>query len=166
MCLIMPADAELDFADQVGRFFSHQYAMPPMAGRIVGWLLICEPPYQTVASLAESLRASRTAIGGAIPVLEGLGMVKRSRVAGERADRISLDPAMGAQESASEYVALAALAREGLEVLRDAPAARRARLLELAAFADFLVERAPMMAAEWRERRDALRASGELPDPS
>ena len=39
------------------------------------------------------------------------------------------------------------LAREGLEVLRDAPAERRAVLLEMAAFADFLVEQMPKHAS-------------------
>ena len=43
---------------------------------------------------------------------------------------------------------------------------RRAVLLEWAAFADFLVERMPVLEQEWRARRDALRASGELPDDS
>ena len=59
-----------------------------------------------------------------------------------------------------------ALAREGLEVLGDAPPARRARLMESVAFYEFLLERMPAVAAEWRARRDALRASGDLPDPT
>jgi hypothetical protein len=69
-------------------------------------------------------------------------------------------------ESPEEYGGMMALAREGLEVLRDAPAARRGRLLETVAFYEFLLERMPVLAAEWRDRRDALRASGELPDPT
>jgi hypothetical protein len=36
--------------------------------------------------------------------------------------------------------------------------------LEWVAFADFLVERLPLLAQEWKERREALRAAGELPD--
>jgi hypothetical protein len=51
-------------------------------------------------------------------------------------------------------------------VLHDAPPARWARLLEAAAFYEFLLERMPALADEWRARRDALRASGELPDPT
>ena len=58
------------------------------------------------------------------------------------------------------------LARDGLDVLRDAPPARRARLLGAVAFYEFLIERMPAVAAEWRARRDALTASGELPDPT
>ena len=46
----------------------------------------------------------------------------------------------------------------------DAPPERRAVLLEVAAFADFLVERLPVLEQEWNERRQALREAGRLPD--
>ena len=48
-------------------------------------------------------------------------------------------------------------------MLSDAPPQRRADLLELAAFADFLVEGTQTLRQEWEARRDALRASGKLP---
>jgi hypothetical protein len=66
----------------------------------------------------------------------------------------------------AEYREQGELAREGLEVLADAPPERRAVLLELAAFADFLVERLPVLEEEWNTRREALRTAGELPDDS
>ena len=34
----------------------------------------------------------------------------------------------------------------------------------MAAFADFLVERLPLLEQEWRAHREALRDAGELPD--
>jgi DNA-binding MarR family transcriptional regulator len=164
----MTLDAELGFADQVGRHYARQYGMPPMVGRVIGWLMICDPPAQTVAQLAEALHASRSAIGTALTTLESMAFVQRSRAAGERVDRISMNPAYGEQalESPAEYGAQAALLAHGLEVLAGAPEARRARLLEMKALTDWLLERTPQLAAEWRERRDALRASGQLPDPS
>jgi len=58
---------------------------------------------------------------------------------------------------------LGALAREGLEVLKDAPPERRALLEEMVAFSDFLVDRIGAMQHEWEAHRDALRASGDLP---
>jgi DNA-binding MarR family transcriptional regulator len=162
----MPTDAELAFADKVGRFFARQYGLPPVTGRVSGWLLICDPPDQTAAEIAEALQTSRSAVGSAIAALENQGQILRTRAAGERADRVSFHPeaAVRALEAPGEYAAMLALLRHGLEVLRDAPTARRARLLEAAAFYEFLIERMPDLAAEWRTRRDALYASGELPD--
>ena len=151
-----------------------------MFGRVFAWLLICDPPEQTAAEIADALQTSRSAVGSAIVSLEnqGLpdliefaaelenqGLVQRTRAAGERADRVSFHPeaAVRGLESSEEYGAMMALAREGLEVLGGASPARRARLLETVAFYEFLLERMPALAAEWRDRRDALRASGELP---
>ena len=162
----MATDAELTFTDKLGRFFARQYGLPPVFGRVFAWLLICDPQEQTAAEIAKALQASRSAVGSAIVALENQGLVQRTRAAGERADRVSFHPeaAVRGLESLEEYGAMMALAREGLEVLRDAPAARRARLLEAVAFYEFLLERMPALAAEWRARRDALHASGELPD--
>jgi len=66
----------------------------------------------------------------------------------------------------SQYKAIANLAREGLRLLADTPPARRAILLEYAAFADFLAARLPVLEQEWLAQREALRAAGELPDES
>ena len=161
----MATEPELEFADQVGRFFARQYGMPPATGRVAGWLLICDPPAQTAGEIAEALQMSRSAVGAAVTTLEPQGMLRRTRTAGERADRILIHPAFGEQslESAGEYEALAVLARRGLEVLADAPLERRARLIGMVALAEFLVERMPRLAAEWREHVEALRAKGELP---
>jgi DNA-binding MarR family transcriptional regulator len=164
----MPSDAERAFADQVGRFFARQYGLPPVTGRVAGWLLICDPPAQTAAEIAEALQTSRSAVGSAIGSLEHQGQILRTRAAGERADRVSFHPDADVRslEAPDEYRAMLAIVRAGLDVLADAPPARRARLLGAAAFYEFLLERMPALAAEWRARRDALRTSGELPDPT
>jgi hypothetical protein len=56
------------------------------------------------------------------------------------------------------------LVREGLEVVRDAPAERRALLLEMSEFTDFVIEQVNRMKQEWSERRAALVAAGKLPE--
>src|SRR5579863_6754438 len=161
----MPTDAEVTFADHMGRFYARRYSFPPMVGRLLGYLAVCDPPEQSIAELAESLLASRSAIAGAVKVLEATHAVRRTRVAGERMDRVRIDlsspQSMGMD--VSEYEELAELAREGLDVLRDASAERRAVLLEMSAFAEFLLEQMPRMQREWQTRRETLVASGALP---
>jgi hypothetical protein len=160
----MVPEAELAFVEQLGRYFARQYSAPPMTGRVAGWLMICNPPFQTAAEIAAALGASRSAIGTAVAMLESWKLVRLSRGPGERADRIGMRAEYWEQSmDAPEYVELASLARAGLEAMGDAPPTRRARLAELAAFADFLADRMPALAAEWRERREALRTAGELP---
>jgi hypothetical protein len=160
----MPTDAELTFADHAGRFYARRYGFPPMVGRLLGYLTICDPSNPTIAELADALLASRSAIAGAVQNLETLRLLQRSRTAGERMDRVQLDlnspNATGLDPS--EYVEVGELAREGLAVLAGASAERRAVLSEMAAFADFLVEQIPLLGQKWEERRADLVAAGEL----
>ncbi len=162
----MPTEAEVTFADHSGRFYARRYAFPPMVGRLLGYLAVCDPPEQTIAGLAEALLASRSAIAGAVKALETIRVIRRSRVAGERMDRVCIDlsspQSMGMD--VTEYEELSELAREGLEVLGDAPMERRAVLLEMSAVADFLVEQMPIMQREWEARRTALVEAGDLPE--
>ena len=53
-----------------------------MVGRVLGYLLVCEPRDQSIAELSEALLASRSAITGALDVLERLHAIRRSRAAG------------------------------------------------------------------------------------
>jgi DNA-binding MarR family transcriptional regulator len=156
---------EQAYVDRVGRHFAKQYGVPPATGRVVGWLLICEPPQQTAAEISEALSMSRSAVGGAVTMLETWGAVVKRRLPGERADRIVISDGIGAGglDRIDEYETLRDFAREGLELLEGASQQRRARLLEMVAFSEFLIERLPQLGEEWRARRQRMQAAGELP---
>jgi hypothetical protein len=151
----MATEAELVFADRAGRYYVRQYNIPPVAGRVVGYLAVCDPPQQTIADLAETLLASRSAITGAVKLLEDYHAVQRERAAGDRVDKVSLAPA------ALEPRGFDPRAYKELAVLRDAPADRRAVLEEVAALGDFLAEKMPAVFEEWRAQRETLRSSRE-----
>jgi DNA-binding MarR family transcriptional regulator len=162
----MPTDAEITFADHMGRFYARRFAFPPMVGRLIGYLAVCDPPEQSIGELAEALLASRSAITNACKSLETMRLIRRTRVAGERMDRVRLDlaspQAMGLDTT--EYEEMRELVREGLDVIRDAPTERRALLLEWSAFTDFLIEEVNRMQQAWLQRRAALVAAGTLPE--
>lgn len=168
MLVAVPTDAEITFADHMGRFYARRYGFPPMVGRLLGYLAVCDPPEQSIGELADALLASRSAIAGAVKVLEATHAIRRSRAAGERMDRvrIDLDSPQALGMDISEYEELRELAQEGLQVVRDAPIERQAVLLGMSAFAEFLVERMPVLAQEWNARREALVAAGRLPGAS
>lgn len=161
----MPTDDEITFADHAGRFYVRRYGMAPVVGRLLGYLGVCDPREQSIAELAEALLASRSAIAGAVNHLENLGLIRRTRAAGERMDRVCVD--MSSPRATgfelSEFEEQRELAQEGLRILAGAPLERRAVLLEWVAFIDFWLEKLPVLEQEWKQRREALRASGELP---
>jgi len=155
----------LVFADRVGRFYARRYGFPPMAGRLLGYLFVCDPAAQTIDDLSDALLASRSSIAGAVKLLETYGIVRRTRAAGDRMDRVSIDP--GSQQPQNFDAAIheeqAALFRDGLALLTDEPPARQAPLAEMAALSEFLARRLPALLDEWRDQREQLRASGVLP---
>ncbi|HEX5493706.1 MAG TPA: MarR family transcriptional regulator [Mycobacteriales bacterium] len=162
----MPTDAEVTFADHAGRLYARRYGMAPMVGRLLGYLMICDPREQSIGELAEALLASRSAITNAVAFLDNLGYIRRSRAAGERMDRVWIDmtSAEAAGFDVTEYQEQGDLAREGLALLVDATPERRALLLWYAAFADFLVARLPELEKDWQAHSKSLSAAGELPD--
>ena len=163
----MPTDAELTFADHMGRFYARRYSFPPMVGRLVGYLAVCDPPEPTIGELAEALLASRSAIAGAVKTLETITYRRSARAspASGWTAFASTSPRSSPWGWTSRSTRrLRELAREGLEVLSDAPPERRAALLEMSAFADFLIEEMPKLKQEWEARRQALVASGDLPE--
>ncbi|MHB1837692.1 MAG: GbsR/MarR family transcriptional regulator [Solirubrobacteraceae bacterium] len=161
-----PSDAELTFADHMGRFYARRYGFPPMVGRLIGYLAVCDPPAQSINELADALLASRSAIAGAVKTVEAMRVVRRTRVAGERMDRVQVDltgPNATGMDT-TEYEELRELAQEGLEVLKGESMERRSVMLEMAAFSEFLIEVIPRIREEWEMRRAELVAAGELPE--
>ena len=65
-----------------------------MAGRMWGWLLICDPPEQTAGDIADALQASRGAISGTARILSSAGIIRRSTRRG-RPSRVLLRAAGG-----------------------------------------------------------------------
>ena len=147
----MDRDKVLVFCDHLGRFYAERYGFPPVAGRLIGYLYVCEPAQQSINDIAEALLTSRSAINNAVKMLETQKLIHRSRPAGTRADLISLNP-LGRENlgfDPTEYLQMAILAREGLELLGNASSERRQALEVVISLNDFLAERLPQLYEEW-----------------
>jgi len=151
-----------EFVDAIGDWAARSFGMPRMTGRVLGWLLICDPVEQTAAQLAEVLEASKGSISSATGMLVRLRLVDRLHIRGERADRFRVRP--GAwdeqlrEQGAEEARAVLAL---GLEAIAAEPAARRERLQELDAFYAWWQSRMPSLWEEWQQYKRA--AAGGAP---
>lgn len=147
----MERDKILIMADHTGRFYAERYGFSPVAGRLIGYLYVCQPAEQSINDIAKTLLTSRSAINGAVNTLEIQKLVRRSRPAGTRADLISLSPLsrenMGFDPT--EYRQMAELAREGLELLGDDMSERRQSLEAAVSLNEFMVKRLPLLYEEW-----------------
>lgn len=149
----MNRDNILIFADHMGRYHAQRHGFPPVAGRLMGYLSVCEPIAQSINDIAEVLLTSRSAINDALKMLEAQKLIKRERPAGTRADLISLN-VLNIEDigfDPSEYQELAGLAHEGLELLKDASPERRQALEVTASLGEFLAERMPQLFKEWND---------------
>jgi DNA-binding transcriptional regulator GbsR (MarR family) len=144
------------FIDANGELMAKSYGLPRMTGRVLAWLLVCDPPEQTAAELAEALEASKGAISGATGMLVRARLVDRLHIRGERADRFRIRAdAWGEQLRDPGVEQTRAVIALGLEALDGEPATRRARLEELDAFYAWYQSRMPVLWAEWQEYKRA-----------
>lgn len=157
--MIMNKDAILIYSDHAARFYTRQYGFNPVAARLLGYLSVCDPMEQSINDLADALLTSRSAINSAVTMLENAHLIQRSRPAGSRVDlvNIDLDGATGSKAfDNQEYAEQGNLAREGLELLKDAPPERRRVLEEIRNLSDFLVTEMPLLEEKWQKHRQAL----------
>jgi DNA-binding MarR family transcriptional regulator len=147
----MDRDGVLIFSDHVGRFYAERYGFPPVAGRLIGYLYVCEPAQQSINDISQALLTSRSAINNAIKMLETQKLVHRSRPAGTRSDLIRLNPLGWANLGfdPTEYLQMAILGREGLALISNAAPERRQALEVVVSLNEFLAERLPQLYEEW-----------------
>ncbi len=145
--------------------FCEGLGLPRIAGRIVGLLLVCEPPSRTAAQLTAELGASKASVSQMTRFLVDSGLIERFTVRGSRSThfRISEDgfEALFEREIAA-LTALRTIADRGIELLGADEHADRLR--RVAALFRFFEEAMPELFDRWREERDArIAAEGEAP---
>jgi DNA-binding MarR family transcriptional regulator len=153
-------EQRLLYADRVGRVWAARYRVSPITGRAIGYLLVCDPPTQSINELADALQASRSAIAGSVKDLEALGLLRRWRAPGERVDRVWIVFDEARRFDPERYREAADLAREGLQVLAERSTDQRAQLENMASLNEFLAERLPTMLREWQEGQSHGRRGG------
>lgn len=136
--------------------------LPPVAGRLWAWLLVCEPEDQTVEEIAEAIGASRGAISGAFRMLEPSGLIIRSKRRGERREywRTSPDAMVHSLQAKERQTRPSFNALDAVIIaLSDRPEASLARLRETQRLYAMLLDMFPRLIAQLQEER-AARAVG------
>jgi len=151
---------EKRFVEEVGIFFE-QSGLPRMAGRILGWLLISDPPHQTTSELAEILLASKGSISTITRLLIRIGLIERTGLPGHRHDYFRIKPGAWHQmvkDSLGQVTAARQLAEHGLELLEGKAHVNRLSLEEMRNMYAFFEREFPALLGRWEQERKA----GEL----
>ncbi|MFB6887822.1 GbsR/MarR family transcriptional regulator [Kitasatospora sp. NPDC056327] len=149
-------DEALRFAEDVALYFEQDAGLPKMSGRLIGWLLICDPPEQTAGQLAESLQASKASISTSTRQLMVAGLIEKVSRPGDRRTYFRIND-NGWADSVFERLAavtnfLGVLDKGTALMAGDTPA-RRARLENVADLYRWMQRELPPLLARHRAQR-------------
>jgi len=73
----------LEWVEQVAMYLARD-GVPPIAGRILGWLMVCDPPEQSAAQISTAVGASRASLTMNLRLLTGMGFLTWRTRPGDR----------------------------------------------------------------------------------
>lgn len=135
-----PSAQILEFVDQMGGYFESN-GLTRLSGRLLGWLLVCEPERQSAEELAAALDASSGGISTNARLLIQFGYIERVGVAGDRRTFYRLRPnafAAGERQRIRTMADLTAMADAGLQAMSGSDAERGRRLREMRSLSSFM----------------------------
>ncbi len=80
-----------NWVERVAAAFAQHFGLPPITGRILGWLLICDPPEQSAGEIADAIGASRASLTTSMRLLTVGDLVRRRHRPGERTTYFRID---------------------------------------------------------------------------
>ncbi len=147
---------EQNFVEEVGLVFE-QTGLPRMAGRILGRLLISDPPHQSTEQLVEALMASKGSISTMTRMLIQIGLIERLSLPGVRHSFFRIRPDawqhMIRRGLEDEIKMVRQLAEHGLELLAHKTPLTRKWLEEMCDVYTFLEREFPSLLKHWEQER-------------
>jgi DNA-binding MarR family transcriptional regulator len=125
----MELSAQRRYAEEAGVVLAGM-GMPQAYGKLLGWLLICNPAAQSGAELVAALGLSKGSVSAGLRTLEASGLVRRVAMPGRRGSFYEMTPDAIMRAAGSEkFTYFRQLMDRGLEVVggEDAPGAERLR---------------------------------------
>ena len=152
---------EKSFVEEVGIIFE-QTGLPRMAGRILGQLLIADPPHLSIDEMAGELMASKGSLSTMTRLLIGHGLIERFSLPGIRHDyfRIRSDACqhMIRRGLEDEVKMIRQIAERGLELLADKVPLTRKWLEEMLDVYIFLERELPALVEQWEQEHNKAKA--------
>ncbi len=146
---------ERSYAEKVGLHFE-KLALPRMAGRALGWMLVSDAPYHTLDGIAEALQASKGSISTMTRLLIQLGLMERVALPGQRRDHFRIKPGnWGAlMLGRMNWVTVFRQTLErGLALIGEGDASSREPLQELRDLYAFVEREFPALYERWQRER-------------
>jgi hypothetical protein len=162
------AEEQRHLVEEFGLLYE-QMGVTRMAGRVSGYLLVCDPPVQSLTQIADSLGVSKAAVSGAARVLLQFGVVELVGEPGQRGDFYRALPGqMDSMVRLDHVRTLHALLDRGLAAVadKDQTQSNYALMHDLRDFSVFLETEIPGVIARWQRHQaeSASTATAARPD--
>lgn len=138
---------EKHFIEDIGLFFD-QMGMPRMAGRILGYLLISDPPAQSITDIAQTLMASKSSVSIMARLLVENGLIERVVPPVPRRDYYRFKPGgwiLYLRQWLELMSGLHEITERGLALTEGKPPELRERLTEAHDLFSMIEERFPLL---------------------
>ncbi|QES51210.1 hypothetical protein DEJ50_28605 [Streptomyces venezuelae] len=159
-------EGEKSFVEKVAQYYYENDGMPHDRGRVVGWMMICDPAAQTAGQIAEVLGVPRAAIDR---IVDQLTPENDPVSVFERTGSLTEDYTIRLRENSwapkvrgifSEFPDFHRVARAGLDGLRAEGAAeeRLLRLSNMERFLAFVSAEMPAILERYEKQKSAGQA--------
>jgi DNA-binding transcriptional regulator GbsR (MarR family) len=141
---------EKHFIEDIGLFFE-QMGLPRMAGRILGALLISDPPAQSITEIAQTMQASKSSVSIMARLLAEYGLIERVASPVPRRDYYRFKPGgwiLYMRQWLELMAALHQLTERGLTLMQGKSAELQERLLEAHDLFSLIEDRFPALLEE------------------
>jgi DNA-binding transcriptional regulator GbsR (MarR family) len=112
-------EALLEWVERVAMYLARD-GVPPIAGRVLGWLMVCDPPEQSAGQISEAISASRASLTSNLRLLTSMGFLTWRTRPGERTVyyRMAEDAwAVVVRQQVAGITSFLAITREGLDLV-------------------------------------------------
>jgi DNA-binding transcriptional regulator GbsR (MarR family) len=154
------------FIEEIALYFE-DHGLPRMAGRVLAWLLICEPALQSMQQVGDRLSASKGSISTTLRMLMQLGLVEKTTSPAQRRDLYRLTPDFTERLLAMNlrrFIEFRKIAARGLSLLDGMSEEQRARIQEMHDLNLFLEHRFPSLVEQWHSEKSGS-AVGQYEGP-
>jgi DNA-binding transcriptional regulator GbsR (MarR family) len=145
---------ERHFIEDISLYFE-QMGLPRTAGRVLGVLLICDPPAQSLTDLCEILQASKSSISTTTRLLTEMGLIERAASPVPRQVFFQFRPGgwvVFIRQRLKLWASLHDIAERGLGLLGDRDPELRGRLQEAHDMFSLIEEELPALLQRVEDR--------------
>jgi DNA-binding MarR family transcriptional regulator len=154
-----PSGAVLEWVERLAKYCSDQDGVPLIAGRVLGWLMICDPPEQSAQQIASAIGASRASLSTNLRLLSSVGFVRvltkpANRTVYYRVDDDAWEKVV--QRQIASLAALGTILRDGTPLAGPSPdsGARMAAANEVFRWMQQIFDDAPPLPSTTRAAKE------------